>query len=297
MDGRFTGDFIEFLTSKTVYDKLPLVEVPPNVTIKGQDGTATGYWVGQSKAIPASAADFSTVNLTPLKVAALAVMSKELIRYSSPSAEMLVANALRDASSQRIDVTFLSTTAASSGVSPAGLLNGVSIGTASGSDADALRVDIQGLYANFLTAKNSSGLWLVMQPALAKSIGLMVNALGQTEFPGLTSMGGTLLGDPVVTGDNVGSGDFILLSPADIYRIGDSGVEVSSSDVATIEQSTLPTGATDTPVAMTEKMTSMFQEESVAIKVVRHINYAKRRTSTSVVNYIGNAAYGPISGS
>ena len=34
--------------------------------------------------------------------------------------------------------------------------------------------------------------------------------------------GGTLEGDPCITGDNVGAGDFILLKPSDIYRRADS---------------------------------------------------------------------------
>jgi hypothetical protein len=43
-DNRYTGDFIEFLYSMTVYNQLPLRVVPAYVTIKGQDGAATGYW-------------------------------------------------------------------------------------------------------------------------------------------------------------------------------------------------------------------------------------------------------------
>ena len=58
---RFTGDFIEYLYSKTVFDQLPLRQVPANVQIKGQDGASTGYWVGESKAIPVTTADFSAV--------------------------------------------------------------------------------------------------------------------------------------------------------------------------------------------------------------------------------------------
>lgn len=295
MDGRYTGDFLTFLKAATVFDSLPLRSVPANVTIKGQDGTATGFWTGQSKAIKVTTVDFSTINLTPLKVGAIAVMSKELMMDSSPEAEGLVADALRDASAQRIDATFLSTTAASAGVSPAGLLNGLSAGTSAGTDADGIRADILALYAPFIAAKNATGLVLVTTPSLAKSISLMVNALGQTEFTGLTAMGGMLLGDKVYTGDNVGAGDVILMKPSDIWKIGDSGVDVSSSDVAMIEQSSAPTGATDTPVAATATFTSMFQEDSVAIKVVRRINYAKRRTG--VVGYIGDAAYAPGAGS
>jgi hypothetical protein len=286
-DARYTGDFIEFLYGMTVYDRLPLRVVPANVHIKGQDGAATGYWVGESKPIPATTVDYSDVELRALKVGALAVISNELIRYSSPDAEMLVRDALVQASSQRVDTTFLSATAASSGVSPAGILNGLSAGSASGTDAAAIRNDLTALYGGFITAKNSSGLYLVMTPALAKRMQLLVNALGQPEFP---SMPGSLLGDPVVTGDNVGAGDLILLKPSDIYRIGDQGIQVSISREAMIEQSSAPTGATDTPVAATQVFTSMFQAESTAIKVVRPINFAKRRSSA--VAYIGNADYG-----
>lgn len=289
-DGRYTGDFIEYLYSKTVFDQLPLRQVPANVTIKGQDGAATGYWVGQSKAIPASAGDFSAVSLTPLKVAALAVISNELLRDSSPAAEQLVRDALVEASAQRVDTTFLSATAASAGVSPAGLLNGVTGKTSAGTDGDGLRADVKALYADFITAKNAVGLMFVMNPALAKAIQLMTNALGQTEFPGLGTGGGTLLGDNVVTGDNVNANHLILLKPSDIWRIGDLGVEVSISREAMIEQDTAPTGATDTPAAASANMTSMFQSESTAIKVVRPINFAKRRSSA--VQYVSDADYG-----
>lgn len=289
-NNRYMGDFIEFLHSMTVYDKLPLRAVPANVQIKGQDGAATGYWVGESKAIPATAADFMAVNLTPLKVAALAVVSNELLRDSSPAAEMLVRDALVHASSQRVDATFLSTAAASAGVSPAGILNGLTAITSNGTDGAGLRADIKALYAPFITAKNADGLQLVTTPSLGKAIQLMTNALGQVEFPGISANGGTLLGDPVTTGHNVGSGQVILLKPSDIYRIGDDGVQVSISREAMIEQNDAPTGATDTPVAGSVHMTSMFQSESTAIKVVRSINFAKRRASA--VAYVSGADYG-----
>lgn len=290
VNNQYTGDFIEFLYAATVFDKLPLRAVPANVLIKGQDGAATGYWVGESKAIPATTMDFMDVTLTRLKVAALAVISNELIKDSSPAAEMLVRDGLVAASSQRVDLTFLSAAAGVAGVSPAGILNGVTPIASAGNDAEGLRADVKALYAPFLAAKNATGLQFMTSPTLAKSIQLMTNALGQVEFPGVTTAGGTLLGDPVVTGDNVNPAWLALLKPSDIYRIGDTGVEVSISREAMIEQSTAPTGATDTPVAASQAMTSMFQSESTAIKVVRPINFAKRRASA--VAYVNDAAYG-----
>ena len=289
-DNRYTGDFIEYLYGQTVYNRLGLREVPANVTIKGQDGAATGYWVGESKPIPVSKADFSSVSLTPLKVAALAVTSMELLRDSSPAAEMLIRDALVNAAAQKIDSTFISTTAASTGVSPAGILNGVSAFSSSGTDEDGLRQDIYKLYGPFLTAKNASGLVFLMNPAMAKSIGLMVNALGQTVFPGLTTAGGQLLGDQVVTGDNVTSTHLVLVKPSDIWRIGAMGVEVSLSRDATIEMADNPAGASDTPVAQANYPVNMFQTASVAMRVIIPMNFAKRRSHAA--QYITGANYG-----
>ena len=289
-DNRFTGDFITFLYSKTVFDSLPLRSVPANITIKGQDGAATANWVGESKGIPATAMDFSTVSLTPQKVAAIAVVSNELLRDSSPSAEMLVCDALAEASAQKVDTHFFSTTAASSGVYPAGILNGVVVGTTGGATEAELIGDIAGLMRNFITAKyDINGLVWCMSPLLALQISLMRNALGQNAF---ATMPNTLEGRPVYSGHNVGTGDLILMSAGDIWKIGDGGVQVSISREATIEQNDTPAGATDTPVTMAVKFTNMFQEESTAIKVVRSINWAKRRTGA--VHYIGNASYGEL---
>jgi hypothetical protein len=289
-DNRYTGDFIEYLYGKTLFDRLPFRQVPANVTIKGQDGAATGYWVGESKAIPVTTADFSSVSLTPLKVGALAVVSNELLRDSSPGAEMLVRDALVEASRQRVDGTVFSTTAASAGVSPAGLLNGVAGHNSHGSTIDGIIADFKQLTAIFQSYKNASDLTVVTTPDLAVSLGLMLTALGQQQFPGVGQDGGTLLGRPVFTGDNVPAGAFIMLKPSDIWRIGDSGVQVSISNVATIEQDGAPQGASDTPTAASATLMSMFQTESTAIKVVRSINFAKRRSHA--VQYIDNADYG-----
>jgi HK97 family phage prohead protease len=286
-DSRYTGDFISYLDGLTVFDRLGLREVPSNVVIKGQDGAATANWVGESKAIPVTSLDFMSMSLSALKVAAIAVISHELLMDSSPSAEMLVRDALVRAMAQRIDETFLSADPGVPGVSPAGILYGVTPIPSAGTGADGVRSDIAALYAPFLAAKNATGLTFVANPALAKTMQLMRNALGQPEFASTGT--GTLEGDRIVTGDNVDPAHLILLKPSDIYRIGDTGLRVDMSREATIEQDTAPTGATDTPVAQSVNQTNMFQEDSVAIRVIRPMNFAKRRASA--VAYVNDAAY------
>lgn len=289
-DTRYTGDFIEFLYGKTVFDRLALRPVPARIHVKGQDGAASAFWVGESKAIPVTKPDYSDVELTPLKVGAIAVCSKELLADSSPAAEMLIRDSIAEASGQRVDTTFLSAVAASAGVSPAGILNGLTGQSASGVDADALRADFHVLAQQFINAKNTLGLNIVTTPSLAMAIGMMVNALGQPEFTGINENGGTLFGKPVFTGDNVGAGDLILLKPSDIWKIGDGGVQVSMTDTATVEQDSAPTGASDTPTAASANLVNLWQEDSIGFKVVRRINFAKRRSSA--VAYIKNANYG-----
>jgi hypothetical protein len=291
-DTRFTGDFVEFLYGMTVFDRLPLRAMPARVHVKGQDGAATGYWTGESKAIAVSKADFSDVELTPLKVAALAVCSKELVADSSPEAGMWIRDSIAQASAQRVDTTFLGQAAASAGVSPAGIGNGISALSPSGADAAAVRADLMALYLPFLNAKNASGLVQIMNPSMAKAISLLVNALGQKEFAGLKATGGELEGDTVYTGDNVAGGDWYLLKPSDIWKIGDSGIDVSMSDQATIEMNDAPAGASDTPTAMATHAVSLWQTESVGFKVVRRINYKIRRAGA--VNLLQNGEYGGV---
>lgn len=292
LNAMYEGDFIEFLYAKTLFDQLPLTEVPANVRIKGQDGAATANWVGQSRAIPVSAQDYSTIDLVPLKVAALCVLSNELIEDSSPAADRLARNSLVEASAQKVDGTFFSTTAASSGVSPAGMLNGLTAIQASGTDEAAVRTDMQSLLYPFVVAKMASGIVLCMNPAQGLAIGSMVNTFSQPSFPGLNETGGVFGGRKVYAGDNVTAGQIVAIRPQDVWKIGDGGVQVSMSDVATVEMNDAPAGRSDTPVAMASHTVSMFQTESTAFKVVRRINFQKRRSNAVV--YIDNAEYGGV---
>jgi len=290
-DTRYTGDFVEYLYGTTVFDQLPLRSVPHNVSIKGQDGAFTGYWVGESKAIPMSKGDYSATSTAPLKVAGLTVMSNELIRDSSPAALSRDGDGLRAALRQIVDTTFFSTAAAVAGVSPAGILNGVTAINTSGGDAAGIIADLKALIAPFVTAKNTGGTFaLVTTPSVLIGLSMLTTPLGPKAFPDVTATGGNINGFQIYTGDAVGPGDVILLHCSDIWKIGDLGVSLSVSTDAMIEQSDAPTGATDTPVAASAMFTSMFQEESTAIKVVRPINWGKRRTPA--VSYIGNANWG-----
>lgn len=285
----WVGDFINYLYGKTVFDKLPLREVPPNITIKGQDGAATAYWVGESKAIPATTLDFNDVTLTRKKVATIAVISKELMVESSPSAEMLVRDGLVEAAAQKLDTTFFSNSA-STGTAPAGIMYNIPATASAGTDGDAVANDFKEMMYRFTTAKNSGGQVVIMNPSLATGLSLLRNALDQYEFPDVGEDGGTIYRKQVYTGDNINANYVIMLKPSDIYKIARGGIEVSVSTEASIEMANNPGQDTDTPTAATGKVVSMFQTESVALKVVQDMNFQRRRESA--VAWISDADYG-----
>jgi HK97 family phage major capsid protein len=292
---QYLGDFIELLRERTVFDQLGLREVPANVTIKGQDGTGIAYWVGEGAAIPMSKDDFSSVSLAPLKVGALSAISLELLEDSSPSALQLVQDSLIADSAQLIDSRFFSATAASSGVSPAGIVNGVSGTASAGTDAQGLITDCDVLTQAFITAKNTGGLKFVSRPALAQKISGFMSFAGAPLFPGLSEVGGTLQQKPYLTSDNVVSGDLLLVKPSDIFRIGDRGLSLEISREATLEFASDPTGSAlangSVPVAQSKQPVNLFQAGMIGVRLIRRINWAKRRSSA--VARITGAAYVP----
>ncbi len=292
LDGQYAGDFIDLLRAKTIFDQLPLTTVPANVTIKGQDGTGTAYWVGESKAIPMSAQDYSAVSLSPLKIGALTALSIELVEDSSPDAEQLATNSLVKDCAQLLDSRFFSTTAASAGVSPAGMLNGLSaVAGSAGTDLNGLIKDTEALIQAFITAKNTGGLHWVSLPGVARKIADFRNLMGQRVFDTVTEEGGSYDGKPYHTTDNAGAGDLILMKPSDVYKIGDQGLSVDVSTEATLEFGSVPTGTGDVPSDMSENPVSLFQAGMIGIRVMRRINWQKRRSSA--VQFIDDTAYVP----
>lgn len=147
----FMGDFIEFLRPRTLIGQAQFRPVPFNVRIGGQTSGGSASWVGQGKAKPVTKFDFNATTVPFTKVAAIAVITQELARFSDPSAEAMVRDSLADAVIARIDTDlFDPDLAAVANVSPAGLLNGVApVGVAGSSvdysDPDTVRAAIAAL--------------------------------------------------------------------------------------------------------------------------------------------------------
>lgn len=290
------ADFVEFLRPMTIVGRFgangapSLRRVPFRTPLIGQTGGGQAYWVGEGAPKPLTAFDFARTTLDELKVATISVVTEELIRKASPSADTILRDALAAAVAERVDTDFINPAkAASAGVSPASITNGVTPIASSGNDADAIREDVRALMATFVAANNAptSGVW-IMASSTALAISLMVNPLGQPEFNGISMSGGTFMGLPVIVSEYVTGGIVVLANASDIYFADEGGVMIDVSREASLQMLDNPTNHSGTATATS--MVSMWQTNSVAFRAERILNWAKRRPSAVAV--LGDVAWG-----
>lgn len=288
-----TGDFIELLRPATLVGRMTgLRTVPFNVRIPGQTQGSTVAWVGETRAKPVSALAFEDITLRFNKLAGIVVISDELARLSTPSAEAIIRGDLVAQIAQFTDDSFINPAyAAVTDVRPASVTNGVTPIAASGTDADALRADVRAVYASFIAANlSTAGAAWVMTSTQAMAIGMMQNPLGQTEFPGLGAEGGTFMGLPVLVSEVVPSDSngsiIVLVKQSEILLADEGGVTVDVSREASLQMNSTP----DSPATASTVMTSLWQNNLLGIRAERMITWRKRRPQA--VAYISGANYG-----
>ncbi|MGM8674775.1 phage major capsid protein [Enterobacter hormaechei] len=292
----YANDFVEFLRPQTIIGRFgqggipALRQVPFNIRIPAQTSGGSASWVGQGKAKPLTKFDFESITFSFAKVAAIAVLTDELIRFSNPAADALVRNALAEAVIARLDTDFISPSKAEvANVSPASITNGITAVPSTGNPDD----DAAAAFGVFVAAnlQPNGAVWL-MSSTTALALSMRKNALGQKEYPEMTLLGGTFHGLPVIVSQYVGN-QLVLVNAPDIYLADDGGVAVDMSREASLEMESDPAGDSITPTGT--ELVSMFQTNSVAIRAERWINWKRRRTAAVAV--ISGVNYGAGAGS
>lgn len=261
----YKGDFLELLRNATIFDKLQgYRSVPFNVKINGQLSGGTAEWVGEGAKKPLTNPTFNNIEIKEHKLAAITVYTQELLRRADPAIDQLVLNDLIEAAKALIDTTFLGSQAQSD-TTPAGILNGVTAITPSGTTAAQIEADLLKLIQTFIAANlTTDNAYFLMSETRAMQYALLRDALGNTYFNGMSFAGAarTLLGIPVVTSQSVGD-KVILVKMSELLVAQDGGVDVAYSD-----QATLVDGSTTH---------NLWQENKFAIRVEKFITWAKRR--------------------
>lgn len=290
------ADFVEYLRPMTILGRMGVNGVPgPRIVpfrtrLISQTTGGAAKWVGEGAAKPLTKFDFTGTTLEPLKVANIAVVTMELLRDSSPSAEVIVRDSLAAAIAERLDIDFVDPTkTAVNNVSPASITNGVTPVTSTGTDAEAVRCDIAALLQTYAAANNPpmSGV-ILMSATLAINLMAMRSSLGLgREFPDLTMTGGLIDGIPVIVSQYLSgfadsAGEYVfMVNASDIWVADEGGVSVDMSDQASLQMDDSPTQNGTSPTATS--VVSLWQNNLVGFRAERTINWAKRRATAVAV--------------
>jgi HK97 family phage major capsid protein/HK97 family phage prohead protease len=294
---QMASEFIELLRPATIIGRIPgLRRVPFNIQMPATStGTSMG-WVGENAPKPVTSMAFTTVTLRWAKAAGIVVLTDELVRFSNPAAEAVVRSDMIDAMAQFLDRQFVDPAVAEvTNVSPASITNGVTPVTASGTTQAAFATDLKTLFNTFLTnnLSTSGGVWIGTQQQ-ALSFSLMLNALGQPFYSGMTGEGGVLAGYPYIASENIpatgGSptdGYPLIFAKASEIMLADDGQTViDASNQASVQMDTAP----DSPPTSSTTLVSLWQMNMTGLRAERWINWKKRRSTA--VGFIQNAKYG-----
>jgi HK97 family phage major capsid protein len=271
-----TSEFLELLRPATILGKVSgFRQVPFNVTIASQTGGGTYQWVGQGAPKPVGKLQFGSVSLTITKCAGIVVITLELARTSTPSAEAVIRQDMINGIAAFLDVEFTDPTKAPvAGVSPGSVTNGVTPITTAGTTPANARTDIQAM-ANAMVAANIpiGGAVLLMSSTNALALSNALNALGQPLFPSMGLDGGTVMGGIRVITSQVMGTTVALVQPDAILYADDGGVTIDVSQEASVQMDSAP----DNPALATTVLTSLWQNNLVGLRAERFINWKKAR--------------------
>lgn len=272
------NEFLELLRPATLIGKIPgLRRVPFNISMPVQTGGGTYGWVGEGAPKPVGNLQFTSATLALAKSAGIIVISEELAKVSTPSAEGVVRNDMVAGMAQFLDTQFIDPTiAAVTNVSPASITNAaVSIGSAGTSAANA-ETDLKNLVSSLIAGNQGSvgTAVLIMSEVHAFVLSLARTTNGDRMFPDLTPTGGSIAGVPVFTSQVAGT-TVALVIPGEILFADDGGVNIDVSREASLEMNTAPTS----PVAAGTILVSLWQQNLIGLRAERFINWKRARLS------------------
>jgi HK97 family phage prohead protease len=288
------GDFFDLLLPTSIYPRLSAIGGrfgfgrAGSVSLPTRSATPTvaGSFVGEGAAIPVRQAGFSSTTITPKKMAVITTMTREITEHSTPQIEQVLRQAIQEDTSIALDSVLLDANAGTT-VRPAGIRNGSSTaaGTAGGGMA-ALVADVKAMLGVLTAATNGNvrnPVWL-MNPAQTISISLTQDGTGQFPFAGGIA-NGTFMGYPAIISSTVPIGTVVLVDAADFMSaVGDvPRFDVSDQAVLHMEDTAPAQIASAGAVPTGGSIRSMFQTDSLALRMIMDVSWAMRRTGTVVV--------------
>lgn len=264
------------------------------IPTRSRTPTIAGSFVGEGLAIPVRQGAFTSQTLTPKKVAVISTWTREMNDHSIPAIEGLLREAIQVDTSVAIDSVLLDANPATT-IRPAGLLNGVAATTATaGGGLAALIGDIKALEGALLASTFGnlrSPVWLMNPGDLLSAA--MASAANTGIFPFRDEVAGGSLGTvPYIKSTTVALKTMILIDAADFVVVGGEAPRLEISDQATLHmEDTTPLDLVGpgSPGVVAAPQRSLFQTDSLALRMVMPLNWVQRRAGT--IAWLQNATW------
>lgn len=280
------NEFVEFMRPATIVGKFgqngipSLREVPFRMKVSRQTEGTKAQWVGEGKPKPLTKGKFGSITLDMAKVAAIVTMTDELIKQSSPKADLVIRDDLVKAIGERLDRDFVDPDKAENkGLSPGSITNGLTPIPSTGTPSKDINLLFKVLIQNEISPAKAV---LILPSILALQLAGRQNPLGQNEYPNITMGGGMINGIPVIASQSVPDGLVILAAADEIFLADEGRVDIDASEQATV-------------VDEEGNISSLWQENLLGIRAERFINWAKRKPNA--VSFIEGADYEDFPGS
>jgi HK97 family phage major capsid protein len=284
-----TKPFLDRLIADSIF--LPLASMGVRYTfgnagilkipVRANTPTLAGNWVAEGAPKPVRRASFTTVSLAPTKLSVISTFTEEMQTYAAQSIEQIIRQAMSDDTSIALDTYLIDATAASAGVRPAGLLNGVTPITASvlTPATAAMVADLKALIAAIVAAGGGRSIAIIINPAQALSLGFAQTTTGDFLFTDRAEAG-SKFGVRFIVSATCPAGRVIAVDTADFATAqGDAPRFAVSTDATLHEEDTTPLalGTTGSPNVVAAPMRSLFQTDAVAIRMSLYVSWVMRR--------------------
>ena len=256
------------------------------IPVRANTPTLAGAWTAEGGAKPVKKASFSTVSLTPTKLSVISTFSEEMATYGMPSIEGIIRQAMSDDTGIALDSFLIDNVAASAGVRPAGLLNGVTPITASAATPApaAMVADLKAL-VGAITAAGGGGrgpIAVLLNPAQALALSFAQTSTGDFLFAD-QAQAASKFGVRFIVSATVPAAKVIAVDAADFATaLGDVPRFAVSTEATLHEEDTSPlalgTGTQGAGV-LAVPMRSLFQTDAVAIRMSLYVSWVMRRAS------------------
>jgi HK97 family phage major capsid protein/HK97 family phage prohead protease len=283
------ADLISYLFAASVYMPLSAAGVrytlgrygQISIPVESATPTVAGSFVAEGAPIPVRQEAFTPITIGLKKMAVISSFTRELFEHSQPNIDTQLRDRMGRDTSVAVDTILLDNNPATS-VRPAGLRNGVTgLTPTAGGGFTALVGDLKQLL-NVLIASNSlrAPVW-IMNPQQALSISLTSAAAAVGVFPFKAEIeAGRLNGYPVIQSMTVPVGMVIIVDAADYASLTGDDARFELSDQATLhmeDTTPLAIGTPGSPPTVAAPTRSMFQTDSIALRMILPMNWIMRR--------------------